>query len=506
MALRAPLKFGALSVIVAASAASCGDSKDSGLFVAGDGGPDGTARDGSTGAACVSDKECTPLGLLCDKPRGVCVECLTSATCGDDRVCLGSRCVAVVPCETSLDCARNEVCDTAAGWCVECLTSNDCAMDEVCVGSVCERAGAGGASGAGGSGGTSGASASGGASGASGTGGTSGASGASGASGSSGSGGCNSGAFDLPGNGVDEDCSGQADDEPTDCAPVGTPIESTDPLLGARAIGLCRMRQGASWGLVSAKYVLSDGTTGMNPRSHGILAGLGSGFGPREGTSFLALSTGTARPPGHAEYASPSGADMMRTGNTPTGQPAFGTFCPTPPTANTVAQDPAALEVVVRTPTNTDTIQFDFSFLSFEFPLYVCAGFNDMFVAMVSPEPTGALAGNVAFDSQRNPISVNTELLDVCNPQTAGGVAFPCVRGSAALTGTGFDVDTLGSTDPHGATGWLRTSAPVPPGTDVTVRFAIWDSGDAVFDSTVLIDRVTFRSTGRTTPETVRAP
>jgi hypothetical protein len=39
-----------------------------------------------------------------------------------------------------------------------------------------------------------------------------------------------------------------------------------------------------------------------------------------------------------------------------------------------------------------------------------------------------------------------------------------------------------------GATAWRTTEAPVTPGKDVTIRFAIWDTGDQNFDSTVLID------------------
>ena len=40
----------------------------------------------------------------------------------------------------------------------------------------------------------------------------------------------------------------------------------------------------------------------------------------------------------------------------------------------------------------------------------------------------------------------------------------------------------------NAATGWLLTSAPALNGTIITLRFAIWDSGDAILDSLVLID------------------
>jgi hypothetical protein len=42
--------------------------------------------------------------------------------------------------------------------------------------------------------------------------------------------------------------------------------------------------------------------------------------------------------------------------------------------------------------------------------------------------------------------------------------------------------------DTHAATGWLQTQAPVKPGDTITLLFTIWDSGDGVLDSTVLVD------------------
>jgi hypothetical protein len=119
----------------------------------------------------------------------------------------------------------------------------------------------------------------------------------------------------------------------------------------------------------------------------------------------------------------------------------------------------------------------------------VCSQFNDLFVGLVTPPPPGAIDGNVSFDSLGNSISINTDLLRVCQPQTAsdGGMAYLCPLGTGLLTGTGFELTSSGG--PHGATGWLQSQASVVPGSTITLRFAIWDSGDEVMDSTVLIDR-----------------
>jgi hypothetical protein len=107
----------------------------------------------------------------------------------------------------------------------------------------------------------------------------------------------------------------------------------------------------------------------------------------------------------------------------------------------------------------------------------------------LSPIPAGLTDGDVAFDTQGNPISVNTSLLEVCGctggpPCTAGGISYACTLGITELTGTGFE--------DHAATGWLKTSAPVQGGSEITLRFTIYDSGDGVYDSTVLIDNFTW--------------
>ena len=51
------------------------------------------------------------------------------------------------------------------------------------------------------------------------------------------------------------------------------------------------------------------------------------------------------------------------------------------------------------------------------------------------------------------------------------------------MKGTGFN-----QWNDAGGTAWLKTQAPVTGGEELTIRFAIWDTGDDNFDSTVLID------------------
>ncbi|NIQ11973.1 MAG: hypothetical protein GWO23_21045 [Gammaproteobacteria bacterium] len=132
---------------------------------------------------------------------------------------------------------------------------------------------------------------------------------------------------------------------------------------------------------------------------------------------------------------------------------------------------------------NVNGFSFDFSFYSFEYPEWLCTEFNDQFVVLMDPPPVGTFNGNIAFDSSSNPVSVNSALFEACVP-TQG---YPCSRGTAELLGTGFDSWANGIGD-AGATGWLRTTAPVMPGQEFKIRIVVWDTGDQLTDSTVILD------------------
>jgi hypothetical protein len=291
--------------------------------------------------------------------------------------------------------------------------------------------------------------------------------------------------------GVDDDCDGTADNAQTECD-SGLLLDDAEPMAAARAVGLCSSTdlnatgKEKRWGVVAAAYEKADGSPGMAPLSHGLMPNFGAAKA-QQGGSLLVLSSGTARTPSQSGYQSVTdGAQMGTTSGAPPGFPKSSTLCPSVTPGS--VHDPAALRVQVRVPTNAQAFMFRLNFYSSEFPLWVCTQFNDVFVTMLNPMPAGLPDGNIAFDSMGNAIGVNTNLLQVCKPQVAGdaGTNYPCPLGTALLAGTGFDT---GTNAPHGATGWLQTQAPSAPGSVITVRFAIWDSGDAIMDSTVLLDR-----------------
>ena len=312
------------------------------------------------------------------------------------------------------------------------------------------------------------------------------------------------GAIDIPGNGKDDDCDGTADNgAPANCDSAITKVEDNDPMNAARAIGLCQISDGVKWGVIDAKYVKADGAVEtspppVDPRQHGLLPKFGPTINPQEGTRMLGLSSGTARAFGDPGFQSPQGWDAVSMGTAPPGFPIDSPSCTVQTANDKQAWNPVALELKLKAPLNAKSFKFNFDFYTFEFPVYVCSKYNDFFVALQSPAPPSALQGNISFDSKNNPVSVNNGFLEVCSPQTAGNKTFPCSLGTAQLQGTGFE--------DHAATGWLETVSPVSGGSEFTLRFAIWDMGDPVLDSTVLIDNFTWSTEGGDIPVTNPVP
>ncbi len=288
---------------------------------------------------------------------------------------------------------------------------------------------------------------------------------------------------------------------------MGLAIDSADPMDGARAIGLCQVATPGGWGVTTAEWVTAHGQplTGALSRGKGILGNFGSVILPREGSKMLALSSGSARNPGEPEYFSPQGDNKdfnphaLPAGYNVTESPA----CPGVMTG--APYDSASLRVTLKVPSDAKSLNFNFDFYTFEYPDYVCSTYNDFFVAIMSPPPAGAVSGNISFDSDGNTISVNAGFMNACYASMAGGKNFTCPLGYGEIVGTGFD-DNIPFSQPipqgSAATSWLETTAPVTPGSEITLLFSTWDSGDGVLDSTALIDNFRFdideTSTGTT--------
>lgn len=324
----------------------------------------------------------------------------------------------------------------------------------------------------------------------------------------------NPGAVDVAGNKIDEDCSGTTDDDLSECD-NGLALASGEALDAAKSMGLCRSQRGDSWGVVSARWVFPDGNptakavagctparTMPHPVSHGLLDGFGSKVKARRGANMLALSTGAARSgpyelgpadqPGSGR--SPVDATTCTASPPPVGFPKAAPACPTTPVpTGQPVHNGIALELTIKVPSNAYGFSYDFDFYTTEYPQFVCNDTNDHFVALLtSRHPSTPADKNISLDSQGNVISVNTGLLEVCEPAATAGRTFACPRGPGELIGTGFDsAFFFGGRDDAlkgAATGWLVTKAAVVPGETIKLLLAIWDAVDPVLDATVLVD------------------
>ncbi len=297
--------------------------------------------------------------------------------------------------------------------------------------------------------------------------------------------------------------------EPQGDCDTGIAIDPSEGMDGARAMGLCKQASGDSWGVVSAEWLRADGQplAGGSPGSiestdlskgKGVLPSFGNAVTPREGAAMLALSSGSARAPGNPDYVDPGGNWKDTTPHgAPPGYPKESPACPGVTTGS--PYDSAGLKLVIKTPLDAKSFTFDFNFYTYEYPDYICDQYNDYFVAMLSPTPMGLPDGNISFDEQGNTISVNAGFLQACQPCNTGGKNFTCPLGYGEILGTGFDSNSFTlncGIQGSAGTSWLTTTAPVEnPGENIELFFAIWDSGDGVLDSTVLIDNFRFELT-----------
>ncbi len=279
----------------------------------------------------------------------------------------------------------------------------------------------------------------------------------------------NPGRTDCFGNHIDDNCSGTPDDNPDvkcgtqtseteanckiqnrTCSDLGSwkfgdykNISAAGALALAQAFDACLdvvTEQSGEPGLIEFSISpASDYNIGIDPRQFNINDGLYDAHGtkliePRVGSSFVILSSGIA---GDAKTElNTYGLDDMKMslgGSIPEPyRSAHKNQLQTHPSCASGGADiydTVKLHLKMRAPQNAKGISFDFRFFSREYPYYVCSKYNDFFLALLTDSSGKAIVndtqtkadGNISFDRDGNPISVNNAFFTTCAPAPCSG-------------------------------------------------------------------------------------
>jgi hypothetical protein len=249
-----------------------------------------------------------------------------------------------------------------------------------------------------------------------------------------------------------------SDPNPSDPTPV--PVQTIcDDALGNTAADLAKAMELCDGTLLSVEL------STVQAEQASVVTSYGDNYLPKAGSAMATIATGEVSKVADKDL---SVYDVTETHPKPGPDPADG--CGQADPAN--VQDMVKLTLNLKAPAGALGFQFDFNFMSAEFPEYLCTEFDDTFLVMLESE---GLSGNISFDEKENVISINTGFFDVCSPANGANCG-----GAAELAGTGYD--------DRGGTGWLTTKAPITPNEEFSLTFYLFDEGDAQLTSQVLID------------------
>lgn len=273
-------------------------------------------------------------------------------------------------------------------------------------------------------------------------------------------------AGNLVAEGVDNDCDGNVDEGVAPCD-AGLLAGSDDAADFAKAIDVCQGMVGAQWlaGIADQRAMVT---------------GFGGYYAsPLAGERMALLSSGRATAP-VTDYQGLAG----------TTYPGYD------PANDDQILDPVILRLTLKVPPNATGFSFDFAFFTEEFAGFVGSSFNDRFMAGLT---SSGFNGNVSFDHEGNPISVNAAFMLECSQigdrsyYVETNVRAYCQH-AERLAGTGFES--------AGGTGVLRTEAPATPGETIVLDLVMGDVYDHIYDSSVFIDNFQWVAQGVEAPST----
>lgn len=276
----------------------------------------------------------------------------------------------------------------------------------------------------------------------------------------------NPGAFEYVGNGFDDDCDGTVDNGYEDCDNAALDVGSAGDF--ARAMNICPAKF-----VVSAEYKAP-----AKASQRRIAANFGPSIPARFGSTLGVLSTGLTLLPGETGFVPTApgtdlGIDYPR--------PAPYANKPSCPAASgDKVHDPSDLLLTLKAPTNAKAFSFEVRFFTAEYPQYYCSTYNDGFAAVMKSQKYSYK--NIAYGSEGENLCVNVSFWSVCENITK---YTGCKDPPSTIQGSGFGPD---SGESHGATRWLTVTAPINAGEQFLLRLIVWDEGDGVLDSTVLLD------------------